>query len=124
MISFFGFLFDFSVFSIFQSNLPRPPRHITFVLVFYFRGFKSNSSLVFYSATYYPPEPLLRLKFAFRKPSKMSAFYDEVEIEDFEYDEELDVYTYPCPCGDKFSISTVCRDEFPKLFVSIQFVPF
>lgn len=37
----------------------------------------------------------------------MSAFYDEIEIEDFEYDEANDVYTYPCPCGDKFSISTV-----------------
>lgn len=49
----------------------------------------------------------------FQKPFAMSAFYDEVEIEDFEYDEELDVYTYPCPCGDKFSISAVRKGPIP-----------
>ncbi|CAP39208.2 Protein CBR-DPH-3 [Caenorhabditis briggsae] len=27
----------------------------------------------------------------------MSVFHDEVEIEDFEFDEEKDVYHYPCP---------------------------
>jgi len=32
-------------------------------------------------------------------------YHDEVEIEDFEYDEETEIYTYPCPCGDKFEIS-------------------
>lgn len=32
-------------------------------------------------------------------------FHDEVEIEDFEYDEENQVYTYPCPCGDRFEIT-------------------
>lgn len=37
----------------------------------------------------------------------MSTYYDEVEIEDFEYDEENEFYTYPCPCGDKFIISRV-----------------
>jgi len=35
----------------------------------------------------------------------MSIFHDEVEIEDFEFDEEEGVYYYPCPCGDKFAIS-------------------
>lgn len=39
----------------------------------------------------------------------MTTFYDEVEIEDFEFDEELEIYTYPCPCGDKFIISQVCE---------------
>ncbi|CAA92471.1 Diphthamide biosynthesis protein 3 [Caenorhabditis elegans] len=34
----------------------------------------------------------------------MSVFHDEVEIEDFEFDEEKDVYHYPCPCGDRFEI--------------------
>ncbi len=38
----------------------------------------------------------------------MAVFHDEVEIEDFEYDEESDSYTYPCPCGDQFLIT---RDE-------------
>lgn len=31
--------------------------------------------------------------------------YEEVEIEDMEFDEETRVYSYPCPCGDRFSIS-------------------
>lgn len=35
----------------------------------------------------------------------MSVYHDEVEIEDFEYDEETDTYYYPCPCGDKFQIT-------------------
>lgn len=33
------------------------------------------------------------------------AVYDEVEIEDMEFDETLQVYHYPCPCGDKFEIA-------------------
>ena len=32
------------------------------------------------------------------------SYYEEVEIEDLDYDEKKQVYTYPCPCGDKFSI--------------------
>ncbi|KAK3696687.1 hypothetical protein QZH41_013047 [Actinostola sp. cb2023] len=35
----------------------------------------------------------------------MAVYHDEVEIEDFEYDEELETYFYPCPCGDQFQIS-------------------
>ncbi|XP_015911601.1 diphthamide biosynthesis protein 3 [Parasteatoda tepidariorum] len=35
----------------------------------------------------------------------MSVYHDEVEIEDFEYDEETETYYYPCPCGDKFEIT-------------------
>lgn len=31
--------------------------------------------------------------------------YEEVEIEDMTYDAEHWIYSYPCPCGDKFSIS-------------------
>ena len=37
----------------------------------------------------------------------MSIYHDEVEIEDMEYDDESDMYYYPCPCGDKFQISKV-----------------
>jgi len=33
--------------------------------------------------------------------------YDEVEIEDMEFDQERQVFLYPCPCGDKFFISLV-----------------
>ena len=35
----------------------------------------------------------------------MSNVYDEIEIEDMVFDKETEIYTYPCPCGDKFSIS-------------------
>ena len=38
----------------------------------------------------------------------MSIYHDEVEIEDFEYDDETETYHYPCPCGDKFEITKVC----------------
>ncbi len=37
----------------------------------------------------------------------MAVFHDEVEIEDFEYDEETETYLYPCPCGDQFEITRV-----------------
>lgn len=30
--------------------------------------------------------------------------YEEVEIEDMIYDENTLTYSYPCPCGDRFSI--------------------
>ncbi|CAG2109370.1 unnamed protein product, partial [Medioppia subpectinata] len=32
-------------------------------------------------------------------------YHDEVEIEDFAYDEETDTFSYPCPCGDTFTIT-------------------
>ncbi|XP_018418810.1 PREDICTED: DPH3 homolog isoform X2 [Nanorana parkeri] len=41
----------------------------------------------------------------------MAVYHDEVEIEDFEYDEDTETYFYPCPCGDKFAIS---KDAFMK----------
>lgn len=31
--------------------------------------------------------------------------YDEVEIEDMTYDDALQTYFYPCPCGDRFQIA-------------------
>lgn len=36
--------------------------------------------------------------------------YDEVEIEDMDYDAEDKIFYYPCPCGDKFQISLVGDD--------------
>lgn len=38
----------------------------------------------------------------------MSVFHEEVQLQDFDWDEENLVYTYPCPCGDIFEISLVC----------------
>lgn len=31
--------------------------------------------------------------------------YDEIEIEDMIYDTTLQIYHYPCPCGDRFEIA-------------------
>lgn len=33
--------------------------------------------------------------------------YDEVEIEDMDWDEGLQAFTYQCPCGDLFQITLV-----------------
>lgn len=30
--------------------------------------------------------------------------YDEIEIEDMTYDETTMLFSYPCPCGDRFQI--------------------
>jgi DNA-directed RNA polymerase subunit RPC12/RpoP len=35
----------------------------------------------------------------------MAGIYEEVEIEDMTFDADTQLYSYPCPCGDKFSIS-------------------
>ncbi|KAK2768491.1 Diphthamide biosynthesis protein 3 [Arachnomyces sp. PD_36] len=32
------------------------------------------------------------------------SIYDEIEIEDMTYDPTLQIYHYPCPCGDRFEI--------------------
>lgn len=32
------------------------------------------------------------------------SIYEEIEIEDMDYDPIECMYTYPCPCGDKFRI--------------------
>lgn len=31
--------------------------------------------------------------------------HDEVEVEDMEWSEELQAFTYQCPCGDLFQIT-------------------
>lgn len=31
--------------------------------------------------------------------------HDEVEIEDFQFNPETGIFTYPCPCGDLFQIT-------------------
>lgn len=35
----------------------------------------------------------------------VTGIYDEIEIEDMEFDTVKNIYTYPCPCGDRFVIS-------------------
>lgn len=40
------------------------------------------------------------------------SIYDEIEIEDMTFDEALQTYHYPCPCGDRFQIALDdLRDE-------------
>jgi hypothetical protein len=45
----------------------------------------------------------------------MAVFHDEVEIEDMEFDEDTEMYYYPCPCGDKFQISKVRKSVYKPL---------
>jgi diphthamide biosynthesis protein 3 len=33
------------------------------------------------------------------------SYYDEIEIEDMTFDSTLQIYHFPCPCGDRFEIS-------------------
>lgn len=33
------------------------------------------------------------------------SIYDEIEIEDMNFDKGLGLYHYPCPCGDRFEIT-------------------
>jgi len=35
------------------------------------------------------------------------SIYDEIEIEDMDFLDEEKIYTYPCPCGDRFIITLV-----------------
>jgi diphthamide biosynthesis protein 3 len=41
---------------------------------------------------------------ALRNTQYIMSIYEEVEIEDMEFDEQEQMYYYPCPCGDKFRI--------------------
>lgn len=31
--------------------------------------------------------------------------YDQIEIEDMVFDPDTQIFTYPCPCGDRFQIA-------------------
>ncbi|KAF3910702.1 Diphthamide biosynthesis protein 3 [Orbilia brochopaga] len=33
------------------------------------------------------------------------SIYDEIEIEDMTFDPALQIFHYPCPCGDRFEIA-------------------
>jgi diphthamide biosynthesis protein 3 len=39
------------------------------------------------------------------KAEEESEIYDEIEIEDMSFDSTLQIYHYPCPCGDRFEIA-------------------
>ena len=50
--------------------------------------------------------------------------YDTVEIEDMDWDEELQAFTYQCPCGDLFQITLVrsCLQRTRSLQQALDFV--
>jgi diphthamide biosynthesis protein 3 len=43
--------------------------------------------------------------------------YDEIEIEDMTYDPTLQIYHYPCPCGDRFEIDIADLREGEEIAV-------
>ncbi len=40
-----------------------------------------------------------------QQQNEEAEIYDEIEIEDMTYDSTLQIYHYPCPCGDRFEIA-------------------
>ncbi|XP_023043286.1 DPH3 homolog isoform X2 [Piliocolobus tephrosceles] len=55
----------------------------------------------------------------------MAVFHDEVEIEDFQRDEDSETYFYPCPCGNNFSITKdpfVGAETVPAPLANIELV--
>ncbi|CCE65215.1 hypothetical protein TPHA_0K00810 [Tetrapisispora phaffii CBS 4417] len=32
------------------------------------------------------------------------SYYDQIEIEDMTFDPTTQIFTYPCPCGDRFQV--------------------
>jgi hypothetical protein len=48
--------------------------------------------------------------------------YDEVEIEDMDWNEDMQSFTYQCPCGDLFQITLVGYADFysPLFFHRIR----
>lgn len=44
--------------------------------------------------------------------------YDEIDIEDMEWKEDLQAFTYQCPCGDLFQITMVRLRILTQLFTA------
>lgn len=57
--------------------------------------------------------------------------YDEIEIEDMAWNEELKAYTYQCPCGDLFQITLeelrtgeeIARCPSCSLYITVVYDP-
>lgn len=60
-----------------------------------------TNPLSIHSQRPYQSSDTLRRSDVMPRPS----FYDEVELEDMSYDEDRDLFHYPCPCGDRFEIT-------------------
>ena len=81
-----------------------------------FEIWKDSKKIRFIKCIFYPNDERLvgnqwqqinrhKVRWIFMIFWKMASIYEEVEIEDMEYNPETQIYTYPCPCGDKFQIS-------------------
>ncbi|KAJ3707873.1 hypothetical protein LUZ61_011578 [Rhynchospora tenuis] len=99
---------------------------------------QSTSHFIFCSGNLFPYPTLHRLQ---KNPSpkrrenpnlsysEMS--YDDVEIEDMEWKEDLKAYTYPCPCGDLFQITLddlrlgeeIARCPSCSLYITVVYNP-
>lgn len=45
----------------------------------------------------------------------MTVYHDEVEIEDFEYDEDEDLYTYPCVSRNQFKVGKLMNHSIGEI---------
>lgn len=54
----------------------------------------------------------------------MAVFHDEVEIEEFQHDEDSEMYFCPCLCGDDFSITSkdLENGEDVAMYLSCSFI--
>lgn len=61
----------------------------------------------------------------------VSMSYDDIEIEDMEWNEDLSAFTYPCPCGDLFQITKeelaegeeIARCPSCSLYITVVYDP-
>eukprot|EP00828_Plagiopyla_frontata_P042682 TRINITY_DN6438_c0_g1_i4.p3 TRINITY_DN6438_c0_g1~~TRINITY_DN6438_c0_g1_i4.p3 ORF type:complete len:119 (-),score=31.79 TRINITY_DN6438_c0_g1_i4:3-359(-) len=63
---------------------------------------------VFFSKIRRPPRSTLSSSSAASDVYKRQvhgSVYDEIEIEDLDFDQSTGIFTYSCPCGDRFRIS-------------------
>ncbi|PYI34676.1 zf-CSL-domain-containing protein [Aspergillus indologenus CBS 114.80] len=51
------------------------------------------------------PDPLTKFHIISKMADDAISIYDEIEIEDMTFDPNLQIYHYPCPCGDRFEIA-------------------
>lgn len=78
---------------------------------FFFQGVGTHTRCIFF----WRPKPA---KFLNPPPSQM---YDQVEIEDMTWSDELAAFTYACPCGDVFQITKASFPERALFCVSLFF---
>ena len=63
---------------------------------------------VLYCLTRTQTSGIAGLETSLQSTERAMGFYDEIELEDMDWNEELQGFTYSCPCGDLFQITVVC----------------